>query len=164
MGPDGPRRVRRPPCRSCSPGSASFCAASEVARAHVAALTRGESGARYILAGTDATYRALISEIAHVTGVASTLPEGHYPEHVARAEETLARADETGELPMVDPYRMRVFAGHYLFDSARAVMDLGYRALPLRRMIRDAYDWYRAYGFIAPATDSSRELEAISQI
>ena len=127
------------------PGSATFCSAREVARAHVAALTRGEPGRRYILGGTDATYRELIAQIAHVTGVMPFLPAGPYEVHQARAEATLAG----GELPLVDPYRMRVFAGHYRFDTSRAIRELGYRVFPLRHMIRDAYRWYLANGFLA---------------
>ena len=35
------------------PGSASYCHAAAVGRAHVRALTAGKPGERYILAGTD---------------------------------------------------------------------------------------------------------------
>jgi dihydroflavonol-4-reductase len=138
------------------PGTGSFCCAREVGRAHVAALTRGALGARYNLGGTDATFADLLATIAGVTGVSFTTPPGTYAEHFARACEVLARHAETGELPMVEPYRMRVFGGHYRFDSSRAVRDLGYRVVPLVDMIRDAYAWYRGHGFLASRDDDAR--------
>jgi dihydroflavonol-4-reductase len=134
------------------PGSASFCAASEVGRAHVAALTQGTPGRRYILGGTDATYRTLIRTIGEVAGVTPAIAPGSYEEHLSRAQDVLRDASRTRQLPLVDPYRMRVFAGHYRFDSARAMRELGYRARPLSEMIRDAYYWYLAHGFIRAGT------------
>jgi nucleoside-diphosphate-sugar epimerase len=56
------------------------------------------------------------------------------------AEADLAEAKES---------RARVLSGHYRFDSSRAVRELGYRVVPLASMVQEAYDWYRAHGFIA---------------
>jgi dihydroflavonol-4-reductase len=130
------------------PGSASFCCAREVGRAHVAALTRGVPGERYVLAGADATFEELLDTIAAVCGVSWQRPPGSYAEHCAAAVDTLARAKDTGKRPLVEPYRMRVWSGHYLFDSARAIRDLGYGTPSLAAMVRDAYDWYVAHGFV----------------
>ena len=47
------------------------------------------------------------------------------------------------------PYRMRLLAGHYRFDSSRAVRTSGTGVVPLVDIVREAYDWYRAHGFIA---------------
>ena len=113
-------------------GTGSFCSAREVGRAHVSALTRGAIGARYILAGTDATYADLIDTIALVAGVARPPAE----------------ASGTSER-LLDPYRAALLAGHYRFDASRAVRDLDYRVVPLVDIVREAYDWYRAHGFIA---------------
>jgi dihydroflavonol-4-reductase len=141
------------------PGSASFCSAREVARAHVAALTRGTPGARYILAGADATYADLIAEIAAVVGTSPRRPRGPYLLRRLAARVTLALQPLTGSMPLVDPYRMRVFGGHYLFDPARAVRELGYRAAPLREMVEECWNWYAAEGMVparagvAPASD-----------
>lgn len=34
------------------------------------------------------------------------------------------------------------------YDSSRAVRELGYKILPLSRMVDDAYDWYVENGFL----------------
>lgn len=136
------------------PGSASFCSAREVGRAHVAALTRGTPGARYVLAGADATYAELIAEIASVVGRTPRLPGGPYALRRLAARATLLLRPLTGALPMVDPYRMRVFAGHYRFDTGRAVRELGYRAAPLREMIEESWAWYARDGRGPPAASA----------
>ena len=127
-------------------GMGSFCSAREVGRAHVAALTRGAVGARYVLAGTDATYPDLVDTIARVAGVATAPPHLAYAERARPAHE--ARHAPLRDQAVLDPYRLRLYAGHFKFDSSRAVRDLGHRVVPLADMVREAYDWYRASGFI----------------
>ena len=133
-------------------GTGSFCSSREVGRAHVSALTRGSSGARYILAGTDTTYCDLVQTIARVVGVTPPVPESGYVEKApgmrAMMADGVRRETGPGEPPLRDPYRARLYAGHYRFDSSRAVRDLGYRVVPLVDIVREAYDWYRASGFI----------------
>lgn len=130
------------------PGSGSFCSALEVGRCHVKALTKGQPGQRYILAGTDMLYADLITKIGEVCGCSFELPSEPY--EAAYHQSILAShlAEYGNDLPMVDPYRMRVFKGHYLFDSGRAKQELGFEFAPIENMIQDAYNWYRAAGFI----------------
>jgi dihydroflavonol-4-reductase len=144
------------------PGSASFCSAREVGRAHVAALTRGAPGTRYLLAGADAGYARLIDEISRAAGVRPRLPGGSYAVRRAAAALRTALAPLGVRAPLVDPYRMRVFGGHYLFDSARAVRELGYRPAPLAEMIQDCLAWYRQEKMVppAPGTAHAEELHA----
>ncbi len=146
------------------PGSASFCSAREVARAHVAALTRGVPGSRYLLAGADAGYAQLIDEISRAAGVRPRLPGGSYALRRAAAALRTALAPLGVRAPLVEPYRMRVFGGHYLFDSGRAVRDLGYRPAPLPEMIQDCLAWYRQEGMVplppAPGAPHAEELHA----
>ena len=57
------------------PGGTTLCDVRDVAEAHVAALTRGEPGARYILGGPHLTFRALATTVAEVTGGARPIAE-----------------------------------------------------------------------------------------
>lgn len=145
------------------PGSGSFCHAAEVGKAHVAALTRGTLGQRYLLAGADTTYASLLSTISDVTGIAFTDPCVDYQQRFFDALYLEKTYHLTGELPMVDPYRMRVFRGHYFFDDSRAQADLGYGAGCLEDMIRDAYGWYRKNGFLPEAAPESEPQLACHQ-
>ena len=130
------------------PGSASFCYAAAVGRAHVRALTAGRPGERYILAGTDSRFTDFIDCIAEVTGSSYSVDERPYEWHYERALEQERRYPIDGTLPLVDPYRMRVFAGHYLFDCSKAERELDFEVLPLETMVREAYEWYRTNGFL----------------
>jgi dihydroflavonol-4-reductase len=129
------------------PGGGSFCAATEVARAHVSALTRGRSGERYILGGADASYASFIATTAQVLGKSPRLPPSNYTWLYAKAllQEKLP-ALVPGQ-PVVEPYRMRVFGGTYHFDSAKAVRELGYECAALTRMLQECADWYRRHGY-----------------
>jgi dihydroflavonol-4-reductase len=129
------------------PGGGSFCAATEVARAHVSALTRGRSGERYILGGADASYANFIDAAVQVLAKPCRLPRTNYAWLYAKAllQEKLP-ALVPGR-PVVEPYRMRVFAGSYFFDSTKAVRELGYSCAPLTRMLHECADWYRRNGY-----------------
>ncbi len=138
------------------PGSGSFCAAQDVAQAHVSALTEGRSGERYILAGHDVPFRKVIESAAAVAGVEAR-PINRMP-YAMQIGAAFAR-ERLGWLwpgkPAVDSYRMRVFGGHYLFDSGKAERELGYRSRPVDEMVRDCYAWYRGNGFIDSEAASS---------
>jgi dihydroflavonol-4-reductase len=129
------------------PGGGSFCAATEVGRAHVSALTRGRSGERYILGGADASYASFIDAAAQVLGKSCRLPRTNYTWLYAKAllQDKLP-ALVPGQ-PIVEPYRMRVFGGTYRFDSAKAVRELGYECAPLTQMLRECAHWYRRNGY-----------------
>ncbi|HEY1586115.1 MAG TPA: NAD-dependent epimerase/dehydratase family protein, partial [Polyangia bacterium] len=57
------------------PGGTTVCDVRDVAAAHVAALTHGEPGARYILGGPHLTFRELATTIAEVTEGARPVAE-----------------------------------------------------------------------------------------
>ena len=130
------------------PGGGSFCAATEVGRAHVSALTLGRSGERYILGGANASYATLIDTIAQVLGKSCRLPRTPYAWLYAKAllQEKLP-AVIPGK-PAVEPYRMRVFGGTYYFDSSKAARELGYACPSLRQMLHECAGWYRRNGYL----------------
>lgn len=51
-------------------GGSSFCDVRDVASAYVNAIERGQSGQRYILAGTNRSYAELMGQLQHLTGLA----------------------------------------------------------------------------------------------
>src|SRR5262249_19743347 len=58
-------------------GGLSFCDVREVAKAHVAALTRGRAGERYILAGQNVSHREALETLHRVSGGPRPLPLPH---------------------------------------------------------------------------------------
>lgn len=130
------------------PGGGSFCAASEVGRAHVAALTRGRSGEGYILGGADVLYTEFLDTAEQVLGRRCRRPSTPYRWLLAKA--LLQEASLAPGRPAVEAYRMRVFAHRFFFDSSKAVHALGYRPQPLATMLADCADWYRRHGYFGP--------------
>lgn len=129
-------------------GGSSFGHVTEVARAHVAALTKARPGQGYICAGVNATYRELCGLIASMFGQSAPWVDmpgwmlaayGHAMEFISAF---------TGKAPDMNPGQARFMSVRACYDSSKAVAELGYRIRTLREMVNDAYSWYRDNGFI----------------
>lgn len=132
------------------PGTASFCCAVEVAKAHLSALDRGKSGENYLLGGTDASYVEFVRIVGELTG--KKVPKHGTPLWlmwpVALTLDVVSRL--TGNAPQLTPESL-VSLGHSpLVRSEKAMRELGYRAVPLETMVRNCYEWLSAAGFLAP--------------
>ena len=143
------------------PGSGTFCPAADVAIAHVAALSSGRSGERYILGGHNVTFAAFIDLVAEVIGRPAR-PRRTWPYALLRLQAHMQEALHPWltRPPAVDAYRMRVFGGHHQFDDGRARRDLGYQPRPLRAAIEECLQWYREHDFL-PASRSPQATETI---
>lgn len=130
------------------PGAGSFCCASEVAKAHVAALTRGKSGERYILAGDDRDYLSFLNLISANLKVQFDLPSTNYTSLYWKEKLKETFYPLLGRDSMVESYRIRVFGGSYYFSSSKAEQDLGYTPGKLEDMIANCVTWYRNSGIL----------------
>lgn len=130
------------------PGGGSFCCAAAVGRAHAAALERGRSGERYILAGRDASYRGFLDVLAQVLDRPFSLPRGAYRTLYWKSLLQEKLSPLVPGKPPVETYRMKVFSRFYYFDSGKAERELGYSSAPLEDMLRDSVRWYRDHGFM----------------
>jgi len=127
------------------PGQGTWAEARVVAHAHIAAVEKGRDGERYLLGGAHATYLEAIQIIARMAG--KKAPQKVTPGWVLRA---LGRVSQWGSYltrkePTVTP---ELAAGTarppHLFKSDKAIRELGYRAVPLEEMLRDAYEWLKS--------------------
>jgi len=120
----------------------------EVARAHVAALTKGQPGRRYILGGENLTLKQILDKMAAITGIPS--PTVKIPFAVAA---TYAFFEEwiTGRIRGKEPRatleevwmgRKKMYA-----SSARAQQELGFSIVPVYPAMRAAIEWFRAHGY-----------------
>lgn len=132
------------------PGKGTWAEAREVAKAHVAAVERGRDGERYLLGGAHATYLEAIQLVARMAGVKE--PKSVTPGWLLRA---LGRVSQWGsyvtrKAPTVTP---ELAAGTarppHLFKSDKAIRELGYRAVSLEEMFRDAYEWLKGEKLVA---------------
>jgi dihydroflavonol-4-reductase len=125
---------------------------TEVARAHVKALTVGQSGERYILGGENLTLKQLLDKMSAITGLPS--PTMRVPHTVAMM---FAMWDQTftgkllGREPRATVEAVRMGKKMMFVSSAKAERELGFRVVPVYPALRSAIDWFRANGYAPPA-------------
>jgi dihydroflavonol-4-reductase len=120
----------------------------EVARAHVAALTKGKAGHRYILGGENLTFKQILDKMSAITGIPS--PTMRIPFAVAA---TYAFFEEwiTGRIrgrePRATLEEVRMGRKKMYASSAHAQQELGFRIMPVYPAMRAAIEWFRANGY-----------------
>jgi dihydroflavonol-4-reductase len=130
---------------------------SEVARAHVLALTRGTPGRRYILGGENLTLKQILDKMSAITGIPS--PTVKIPFAVAA---TYAFFEEwiTGRIrgrePRATLEEVRMGRKKMYASSARAQQELDFRVVPVYPAMRAAIDWFRANGYAPSNTAQAR--------
>ncbi|HLF24691.1 MAG TPA: NAD-dependent epimerase/dehydratase family protein [Anaerolineae bacterium] len=113
----------------------------DVAGAHIAAAERGRIGERYILGGRNLAFAELIGCAARVAGVAP--PRWRIPEPILDVVAGLSRG-----LPGDPASALRVRHLLQPLSHAKAAAELGLSPRPLEETLRDAFDWFRAYGYL----------------
>ncbi len=120
----------------------------DVAAGHVAALRRGRIGERYILGGDNVNLAELLRDIAQLVG--RPAPRWRLPRRLlyplAIGTELMALATRREPLLTLDGLRMAKH--HMFFQSAKAERELGYHARPYVEGLRDAVEWFRAFGYL----------------
>jgi dihydroflavonol-4-reductase len=126
---------------------------AEVAQAHVAALTKGQAGRRYILGGENLTLKQILDKMSAITGIPS--PTMRIPFVVAA---TYAFFEEwitgriRGKEPRATLEEVRMGRKKMFASSARAQQELGFRIAPVYPAMRSAIEWFRAHGYAPPAS------------
>jgi dihydroflavonol-4-reductase len=121
---------------------------TEVARAHVAALTKGTPGHRYILGGENLTLKQILDKMSAITGIPS--PTVKIPFAVAA---TYAFFEEwitgriRGQEPRATLEEVRMGRKKMFASSAHAQQELGFHIVPVYPAMRAAIEWFRANGY-----------------
>ncbi|MFW2387101.1 MAG: SDR family oxidoreductase [Polyangiales bacterium] len=131
-----------------APGVSSVAHVHDVVRAHLAAVEKGTSGERYILAGDDSSMGDFVAVFARLLGVEAPRVAPHW---VLKAFGRLSVifAALTGKEPDVTPEIAAVTSQTKLsFSSEKAIRELGYRIPPMDVAIKDNYDWLVKEGLL----------------
>jgi dihydroflavonol-4-reductase len=121
---------------------------AEVARTHVAALTVGKPGRRYILGGENLTLKQILDKMSAITGIPS--PTTKIPFAIAATYaffEELITGRIRGKEPRATLEEVRMGRKKMFASSARAQQELGFRIAPVYPAMRAAIDWFRANGY-----------------
>lgn len=126
-------------------GGMNVVAVEDVARAHVAALERGEPRERYVVGGENLTFDELWALLARIAGRANPRARVPYPVIVAAAaiDELRCRllhAEPSIPLEGVRMSRERMFVDD---DASRRALGLG-APEPVAQAISRAVSWYRS--------------------
>jgi nucleoside-diphosphate-sugar epimerase len=114
----------------------SFAYNADVVAAHLAALEKGKPGEEYVLAGDNRSLNDFFRVLAELTGVHH--PVRHLPfwaGKIAGAVE-VARARLLGHTPQLTPGVVEIFKHDWVYSSAKAERELGYRATPLEEGLK----------------------------
>jgi dihydroflavonol-4-reductase len=131
-------------------GGASFGHVTEVAKAHIEAVTKGVPGNCYICAGENISYKELFDLIAEKF-------DKKAPNFIMKRwmfvaygyfEQTISMF--TNKVPAMDPGNARYMSVNAWYDSSKAVKALDYKIIPVKKMIEDAYNWYKENGYFEP--------------
>jgi nucleoside-diphosphate-sugar epimerase len=130
------------------PGRGSFCDAGAVARAHVAAVTRGRTGEDYLLGGPGVTYAEVVSTIGDLLG--KEAPKRVVPRWVLGAIAAFGGVTSrlTRRPPALSPEMMEGLAHEEVVDSSKAIRELGYETISLRAMLEHALAWQVDEGIV----------------
>ncbi len=120
----------------------------DVAAGHIAALTRGKVGERYILGGQDVLLADMLRDIALLVGRAP--PRIKMPRRLLYPAAAIAEmiARRTGSEPFLTLDGLRMSRYRMFFSSAKAGRELGYAARPYADGLRDAVAWFRDAGYL----------------
>jgi dihydroflavonol-4-reductase len=129
-------------------GGVNFVAVQDVVAGHIAAVTKGRAGERYILGGENLTNRETTLMACEIVGVKPprfTQPRWTIP--VAGGVLDLIAKISGPQLPLSGE-QMRLTAAHIYFDSSKAQRELGLPHTPIRQAMQECYDWYVAHRYL----------------
>ncbi|HET7213206.1 MAG TPA: NAD-dependent epimerase/dehydratase family protein [Terriglobia bacterium] len=114
----------------------SFAYIAEVVQAHLAALEKGRPGEEYFLAGDNRSLNDLFSAVGRLAGV--TFPVRHISFAAGKAFGALevARARLFDHRPKLTPGVVEIFKKDWVYSSAKACRELGYRVAPLEEGLK----------------------------
>lgn len=116
----------------------------DVAEGHLAAMTQGAVGERYILGGENLTLCDLLTEISRVTGrpppriklpAAPLMPLAFVNEWGARL---------MGYEPFLHCDSLKMSRTRMFFDDGKARREIGYQTRPARLAVKDAVEWFKS--------------------
>lgn len=120
----------------------------DVARGHLLALEKGQTGERYILGNQNLSLKQMLDQLAEITGIPApkTAIPTWIPLTVAWIDEMLlVRFGKTPDVP-IDGVRMSRQKMYY--DPTKAIHTLDLPQTPVTQALQDAVDWFVSNGYV----------------
>jgi dihydroflavonol-4-reductase len=144
------------------PGGTVTVDARDVAQAMIAAVERGRSGERYIVAGQYHTLGELCQMLEKASGVPAPTLRLPFAGALVFAwlSEVIARLRNTETLSTVAG--LQTLQNRSVFSSAKAARELGISPRPLPDTLRDEVAWFRERGLAGAQATSTASSAAAS--
>ncbi|MFH1267637.1 MAG: NAD-dependent epimerase/dehydratase family protein [Planctomycetota bacterium] len=126
----------------------SLCDARDVAGGVLAAIDRGQTGRRYILAGVTMSYLEAWQRFAKASGARRPWFRAGPVLLIAAGRSGDLSTRFTGHEPDVNSGAIALAALPKSYSSKRAETELGYRIRPTEETIRDAWAWFLEHGYV----------------
>lgn len=120
----------------------------DVALGHLLALERGKSGDRYILGNENWTLKAMLEQLADLTGLPApktTIPTW-IPLSAAWIDECLFAP--LGKSPSVPLAGVQMATQQMYYDASKAVRELSLPQTPIQTALKDAVNWFITSGYV----------------
>ncbi len=117
----------------------------DVAEGHLLAYEYGKIGERYILGGSDMSFKAILGTIAEITG--RDAPKIQLSHNMVLPIACLVEAFAwitKGKEPRITVDGIRMAKKQMYFSSDKAVRELGYKPRPACEALQDAVEWVLA--------------------
>lgn len=126
----------------------NFVSVQDVAWGHLLALQRGKTGERYILGNQNLTLKAVLDQLAQITGLPA--PQRSIPTWIPYS---VAWVDENilaplGKPPAVPLDGVRMAKQFMFYDASKAVRELQLPQTPISTALTDAVDWFVSKGYV----------------
>jgi dihydroflavonol-4-reductase len=122
--------------------------ATECARGHVRALEKGRRGERYILGGENLTLKQILDRLGAITGLKSPTVKLPYGFAFATAVvDEMVTGRILGREPRATIDAVRMGRKMMFVSSAKAELELGWRATSVDGALRRSVNWFRANGY-----------------
>ncbi len=129
-------------------GGFSVCDVRDVSAGVVAAIHKGRTGRRYILAGHNMTYLDAWTRFANVAGGSRPWCRAGPLMRIIAGKWGDLMACFTRHEPDVNSAAVQMSNRFHCFSSQRAKDELGYVVRPADESIRDAWQWFVEYGYV----------------
>lgn len=114
----------------------SFSFNADVVAAHLAALEKGKVGEEYVLGGDNRSLNDFFQVLGDISGVRRRVRHLPFAAGKIVGAIEVARARLLGHRPQLTPGVVEIFKHDWVYCSAKAVRELGYRVTPLEEGLR----------------------------
>ncbi len=129
-------------------GGCSICDVRDVAQGIIAAAESAPTGRTYVLAGHNMTYLKLWQIFADIAGGSRPICRTGPLIRIAAGRSGDFWGWLTGHEPDINSAAVKLSDGYHYFSSQRAEQELGYTVRAVEESIRDAWQWFREYGYV----------------